>query len=293
VKKIRSIETEEEGYHSRFIYFTRYAKKGVPITIQPVNEGVVYVMGIYFDVTGMATKKKYKQKIGIMEAPILVTPDGTLRALKTLEAQRLKFPRKNRRRSHESAVRSEWGFDKEWIDWAKDQGTTPERYICDRFAHATQMHGDLNSSMIRVQINKHGLAAVMNVDMERTPYFFKDRQPVILDGIKKKIFHVVRPHERVVGNVSTDVHMHFRGLRKFNWNGYDVSITVPGWDHSNWAMADIAAYDEDSEGIPKNRKRWVEMKEIGEMAVKTMTVPSLSATPRTTREEIDRRLQGY
>ena len=280
LKKIRYNETQEQVMHTRFIYFTRYAKKGVPITIQPIKEGTVYVIGLYFDNVGIKApdpfKARHLQKPGVVELPVVVARDGTITALKTLEPKALKFPRKNKRRSHEMATRSEWGFPQALIRFAKEHKTTPERYICNRFAHAARMHGDLNSSMIHVRVTKGDLAAVMNVDMERTPYFFKDRQPVFVDGIKKKIFHIVRPHERVVGSVSTDVHMHFRGLRKFNWNSYDVAITVPGWDHNNWAMADIAAYDIDSEK-GKKLKRFLNMKGVGEMVVKATYFPGISA----------------
>ena len=217
-------------------------------------------------------KKTRSQKPGVVELPVLVAPDGTITALKVLESQRLEFPRKNKRRSHEQATRSEWGFPAALIDFARQHKTTPEQYICERFAIASKEHSKLNSSMIHVHIRKHDLAAVMNVDMERTPYFFKDRQPVVIDGIKKKIFHIVRPHERVIGNVSTDVHMHFRGLRKFNWNGYDVSITVPGWDHANWAMADLSAFDEESKK-GKKIKNPVFMRELGARVVKAMQPP--------------------
>lgn len=278
LKKVRDSETKEAIMHSRFTYFTRYAKKGVPITIQPASGGTVYVLGIYFDNTGIKGPRKIRrEKPGVVELPVLVAPDGTLTALKILESRSLSFPRKNKRRSHAHATRNEWGFPDALVDFAKQHKTTPEKYLCERFSIAANEHGKLNSSMIQVRIKKGDLAAIMNVDMERTPYFFKDRQPVFVDGIKKKIFHIVRPHERINGNVSTDVHMHFRGLRKFNWNGYGVAITVPGWDHSNWAMADLAAYDEGSEGGRKIKK-FIPMQGIGEMVVKETTVPYLGAT---------------
>jgi hypothetical protein len=89
----------------------------------------------------------------------------------------------------------------------------------------------LNTSMIRVSAKKDNVIATLNVDIISTPGFFKDRTPVIIDGIKKKIFHIVRPHKRVTGNWTTNVHMHFRGLREFEWNGYQIHITVPGRDH--------------------------------------------------------------
>ena len=103
--------------------------------------------------------------------------------------------------------------------------------------------------MIRVAVKKNKVTAVMNVNVERTPYFFRDRDPIVVDGVTKRIFHVVRPHERADGSV---VRMHFRGAKQFVWNGYDVSITVPGKDHADWMDASMSGFDADpADPIPK------------------------------------------
>jgi hypothetical protein len=55
-----------------------------------------------------------------------------------------------------------------------------------------------------------------------------DRDVVLNDaGSKRRIFHVVRPHERHLpsGDVRI-IKMHHRGMRTFDWNGYAVHITV-------------------------------------------------------------------
>jgi hypothetical protein len=86
-----------------------------------------------------------------------------------------------------------------------------------------------HASMVRIEARKDGLTGVFGVAIKRTAYFFKDRSAVVdQSGGKKRIFHIVRPHVRANGQA---VKLHFRGLRKFNWNGYDIAISVPGRDH--------------------------------------------------------------
>lgn len=281
LKKLRAYETGKDVIHPRFFYFTRYHRRGEPITIQPSTGGAIYVVGMFYDQTGVKRpgrkERRGSRAIGVVEMPVLVMPDGLVVALKSRNVHPLHFPRKNHRRGadpyYNLASRSEWGFPSILKEWATEHKTTVEKYMCYRFFATACNHTRLNSSMIRVSVKKDGLAAVMNVDMERTPYFFKDRDAVIVDGIKKRIFHIVRPHERLIGeDKTTDVHMHFRGLREFNWNGYSVAITVPGRDHADWAQADFAAYDVDSEKGRK-LKRFVNMRHLGEKAAKNMQPP--------------------
>ena len=95
--------------------------------------------------------------------------------------------------------------------------------------------------MIKVKAYKGRLAAIFSVNVLRTPYFFKDRDLCVnVRGKKKKIFHIVRTHIRKTGSV---VRTHFRGMREFNWNGYKIRITVPGWHHVNTHDLDIGATD--------------------------------------------------
>jgi hypothetical protein len=85
-------------------------------------------------------------------------------------------------------------------------------------------------SMVRVEASKGAEIAVFGVDITRTPYFFKDRDKV--EG--RRIFHIVRTHQRVRADGTVrPIKTHFRGLRYFRWNGYDIKITVPGWHHKD------------------------------------------------------------
>jgi hypothetical protein len=104
------------------------------------------------------------------------------------------------------------------------------------------------SADIRVRVSDGSNVAAFCVDMVRTPYFFRDRDVSInVNGTRKKIFHVVRVHERRLRNgVSTFVRSHFRGERSFRWNGYQVLITMPGLHHRDLLDFDVGSYDQDA-----------------------------------------------
>ena len=74
---------------------------------------------------------------------------------------------------------------------------------------------------------------MFNIEMTRTPYFFKNRSKTVsVNGSTRKIFHITRAHKRIgAGGRETFVKSHFRGERKFMWKGYDVQITMPGLHH--------------------------------------------------------------
>ena len=58
--------------------------------------------------------------------------------------------------------------------------------------------------------------------------FFKDRIKVKTEnGSSKRIFHAVAAHKRMTDNGDTYVKTHYRGLRYFRWNNYEVSIVIP------------------------------------------------------------------
>jgi hypothetical protein len=91
-----------------------------------------------------------------------------------------------------------------------------------------------NDTGVRISIEaKDGMAASFGLDMKRSAYFFKDRDPVLTpQGRKARIFHVVRPHmRRLKDGRELALKMHFRGLRRFAWGDYQVHITVPGLHH--------------------------------------------------------------
>ena len=104
----------------------------------------------------------------------------------------------------------------------------------------------------RINVSKGALTAVFNICMTRTPYFFKNRQKVVtVKGRTAPIFHVVKAHPRTLKSGKViNVHHHFSGLKKFNWNSYEVLITVPGRDHSDPREFTAPALFENDESMP-------------------------------------------
>lgn len=91
---------------------------------------------------------------------------------------------------------------------------------------------------------KDGIVARFSVDMLRTPYFFRDREKTITkNGKTRKIFHIARTHKRrLADGKEIYVKSHFRGERKFAWNGYEITITMPGLHHTPLEWFDAAAH---------------------------------------------------
>lgn len=110
------------------------------------------------------------------------------------------------------------------------------------------------SGGFQVRASKAGTTAIFGIDMKRSAYFFRDRDksPDQNGTAQKKIFHFVRPHSRVVSGQTKFVRSHFRGLRQFQWNGHDVTITMPGLHHAPISDFDAAGTIIDSgDPIPR------------------------------------------
>jgi ribosomal protein L32E len=118
--------------------------------------------------------------------------------------------------------------------------------LTEIFIATANSYENANLAMTRVCATKGDLSAVFGVDIKRTAYFFKDRMTTLnASGRRVPIFHIVRAHKRRTKTSSTVVKFHFRGERKFVWNGYQVSITVPGLHHTPLAEFDVGSVDID------------------------------------------------
>lgn len=181
---------------------------------------------------------KFYERAFAVELPIEITKDGDARPLRIWRDKVLKF-------RHDSICVKRWDYPytKECLDksW-KELG--PEAYIMWQVGVALCCYEEAQASMIQVRATKKGVCTLVNVNVEDTPAFFDDREDVVgEDGVKKRIFHIVRAHERVG---SRGVRVHFRGLRKFLWNGYEVEISVPGRDHIDIKEFNVTAINEDA-----------------------------------------------
>lgn len=206
-------------YHltPKFLYFNRVKK--LPWHIQPVHGGKLYVMTVWWDRTTHVGKHKWKWGRP-EEFALQVNDDGkTIRVLKTLKDGK------------DSKTRPwwDWRIPYAYEEWAKQYGLTAQLHLSRLFCDAAKMIEYAAGAMLRIEVSKGDLTAVFGIDPRRTSYFFQDRDIILNEhGVKKRIFHMVRPHVRSDG---TPVPTHFRGLREFTWAGYKVWISVPGRDH--------------------------------------------------------------
>jgi hypothetical protein len=232
---------DEDAVHPRMVYFRKYDNP--PAEIQPIkDDGTVYVVGIFWD-----SEKNYKFSAST-EYAIHLSTEGKISLLKMKVDNSIFIPAKIKgRRGNGNTIihKTEWGYPQilegMFRKRSLKEGLT---WIFSMAAHEYEVHS--LQEMIEIKATKNGVSAIFGVDIEKTPYFFKDRQANYIDGKKKRIFHIVRPHERQTDKGVKIIKTHFRGDKNFYWNGYKISIHVPEWEGS-WRSTDFNLGLKDSE----------------------------------------------
>lgn len=140
------------------------------------------------------------------------------------------------------------------------QTRTIEDWAAQLFRLLINAHDGAGSAGIRVAVNKGAVAGAFFIDMLRSPYFFADRDTTVNhEGQKQRIFHIVRTHSRTLADGrEIPVRSHFRGLRHFDWNGYRIQITMPGYHHGDLLDLDVPAHDTAPNVIGKD---WVTLRQ--------------------------------
>jgi hypothetical protein len=245
----------EDGIYPRFVYFNKFSPLKAPPHWQRVNHGDVYELCAYWD-EGEQDKVFKRGGFG-NSMPVHVDDDGTIAPLRVMTSDSMRVRTKHgpdRGRTFTIRQKS-WHYPRFAVDWANDAIKPEDRDIQHLTRHmmclVAGFHEASQASIIRVGVQQGGITVTFAVNIKRTPYFFKDRDVVLnARGSKARIFHIVRPHMRANGSV---VHLHFRGLKQFVWNGYSVRITVPGRDHAILGLFDAQSHHyEPQEVIPGN-----------------------------------------
>jgi hypothetical protein len=261
-------------WHPRFMYFCKYASP--PPELQPMSGGDIYKLTIWFD----THDPKMAKRMGgghPYEFGVFVSRDGDdLALLKSLKTETMQlYAKRNRRGGKRGLKRSldvrsipirAWSIPKDFVRWAKIHNETPDQFFIGLFCDTMRRWEQAGFSMIKVHVQKDDMTAVFGVDVHRLGYFFQDRDIELTEtGVKKRIFHIVRPHERMTKEGKKTVPFHFRGLREFDWAGYHVRITVPRPDLSIRDF-DVGSHDEYWMD-PKDKSDWVLMPELAERLV--------------------------
>ena len=126
---------------------------------------------------------------------------------------------------------------------AKERGMTAKEWASQTFYATLSAAIDAEKGG-QVMAEKMGVTARFSVPLDRLPYFFRDRE--YRSGSRRaKIFHYVGEHERRIAKGVTTVRAHYRGARRFVWNGYSIAITVPDFHHPSLSRFGATSWDED------------------------------------------------
>jgi hypothetical protein len=214
-------------YHMVFFYAEKGEKVGVPAEI--------YVhVSPNMEVTPL--KVRTSENVAIGPRRRIKTYTSTSRAG---QSKQISVPGP---RTFKIVTRTIYAFPDFIVGFAKEKGQTPSEAITGLFKFMLAF-AEYAPDGIQVQARKGKAKCVFNVAMDRTAYFFKDRQKNINErGNTKPIFHAVKAHERVLSSGKVvGVKMSFRGERDFAWKGYSIKVSAPGYDHKDLREFDVSS----------------------------------------------------
>ena len=247
-------DDDYEGAYPIICFFNKIKR---PFNVQPSND-TIYEFGIVYDTQHLSGFPP-----AILEKVYMsVNEEGALKALKTCRPTWMRV-------GGASFSRMSWKYPDLLERYAKDWGDTDIEGVASWWFNIITHLAMSSESGLTVRVKKKKSVISFAIDMERTPYFFSDREKVVTSkGQTKKIFHIVRGHMRKMSDgAEKHIKSHFRGLRKFVWNEYDVSISLTGKHHSSifsfTGEIELAA-NEDEQEARINSGRYVDAETLGE-----------------------------
>ena len=215
----------------KLIFFNKIKR---PYNVQPSNH-TIYMLSLVYELRG---------KPAFFQIFVAVDTLGNINPLKMCHPKYFGFKR-NSSQQDDGFMRMTW----DWPDGLKEVARAQGEDViqCAKWLFWSALNMSMTSSSgITVRVKKKKDVATFAIDMERTPYFFADRDKVANhNGQTKKIFHIVRGHRRNNANgTTTSIRTHFRGLRKFTWNGYEVLVSLNGKNNIDIFDITIPSYNE-------------------------------------------------
>ena len=221
-------DEDDDVFPGLFVHFER-ARKTPLYTVVPAGSDVMYRIVIGFADHGKkAVAYDYHVSVSRDGAPEVV-------AQRSQYLQHLPKTGKSYKRNEAGFYRTDWGVPdmlryhyrearrRNRLEKSIDD---PMSFGVHIFRVAVALHNKASEDF-QVRAERDGVSVAFNVALGRTPQFFKDRQTELAtDGKRKRIFHAVVEHERVLasGHVSM-VRAHYRGERSFLWKGEAITIT--------------------------------------------------------------------
>lgn len=207
-----------------FVYFEKVRQPG---RVQQASGDVYRLSALYDD--RVASRRWRASVCAAAICHVCLSKDGEIQLLKesTVEWSRVSV-RHGRRRERMNLKSSYWVFPFWLCDMAVEHGKTPHELARHLFTSALLTY-IRSTDRIVVRASKMADTAAFGIELDRAKHFFADRAiEVASDGRRKRIFHAVTAHRRVLGiDRETQVRSHYRGARRFDWNGYSVNIVLP------------------------------------------------------------------
>lgn len=233
-------ENEEKKYegpviYPRVMYFTKYARP--PAYVEKTG-GTMFSLSVLYAGLDDESEKQWIRNGVLLHASVGVE-DGKVRLLKEWHSRTISAPSKRSRKDGKRGLKRGGGHS--WTVRSLDYPRWTQETVTGRGARLmspTELFiwcaglNEMVNGDVQVRAYKGGLTALFAIDLLKVPQFFDEREEIIgRDGKAKRVFHIVRTHARQRGDKVAYVKSHFRGERKFNWKGYEITISVPGKHH--------------------------------------------------------------
>ena len=219
----------------RFMYFQ---KRNRPVNVQFSNHTVYEIGGVW----GVKERHFFQFYVSVDDTGII----RVLKQVKPVHHKVGKYSRRNGGYTRGHIFRMEWAYPSFLLEWVADRNSrrneklTVDEFAADVFTFLANLVRGSEFDM-NVRVKKNGRVATFAINMLRTPYFFSDREKTKNEnGSTVRILHIVRPHMRN----GKAIKAHWRGERKFMWNGYSVSIGMPGKHFAPLSDFAAAAWEE-------------------------------------------------
>lgn len=255
---LHGLDTKEKIYPVFITILKLRAKEGVQFTNADMYEGFIIFKRQETGKIEIAASFYFSVSEGGEVSILRVVRQSDTKPPLSKKTRTLAASIKGTRKAKGSPPTQRWGVPTVLKEFAIEHSTSPTR-ICEVFFATAALAADRADQGLLVRARKDGVCAAFSIDLLRTPYFFKDRIKIKTpSGRTKPIFHIVRTHPR---KNSKFVNTHFRGLRRFNWLGYRVTVSMPGFHHR--AQTEFTAETMMSDDPMLVDKKGVDMEEAG------------------------------
>lgn len=255
-------EEKDDKISPKLLYFQKIDKT----PYAQLHNGQIYNLTMYYADRNLKKKIRYPASFYVN-----IDDQANVSAVKTLSIKYKTITSKKKHQNFRVPYQA-WGFDPMIEEFAKTRtrnGKSQDPMEALQFLfYLTASSSTYANDGIRINVVKNGTVGVFNVPMTRTAYFFKDREKVVNEnGRTRRIFHVTSSHFRTLSNgKQIPIRLHFKGLRKFTWNGYEITITVDGLHHKSLLDMDLGFVEVTDD--EKKSKEYIESKDVGKMLKK-------------------------